>query len=303
MPNTMYSKINNLLSGEMQREMEEMRRELEESRKQLTASAEEMRRDADKLRQDLRNRVAANQRQGTYTDKSLYDSFYSPLSPLTSSQFETRSSRNQPSSRSKNMKKQLRVVDKTTINDDITTYTTETHTVRISTAVTSQEKEYGTRKIIGMETVDWWEYVLVYGFLKGTKIAYEYNIVKDLVNKPEHIVSLVDKGVVILTFTPKKFVPKEEIQNDPNTNENVIIRTGTLCREVQLKIEIPYKKNETLEEVKKGFFLYEEKFEKLVPDYEALGVNIAKELNDKKMSNDFKLQIVNEIENGRIPRI
>jgi hypothetical protein len=296
----MYDKINNLLSDNDKRNLARMKEEIEETRKEIQRVAESLRKD----------------------NKNLYEEFYGKSSPNSYSHPITGSTFGQNRISNKDVAEilransyygkisaaktkkpaQLRTIDKSVIIDNIELFTPATHVVRLSTKVTSQYQQHGTKKIIGMEKVDWWEYVLIYGFFKATKLAYEYNIVKDLIKNPAHVVSLVNKGVLVLTFVPRKSNDLKEVVENIK-GEDVVVKTGTWYRDFKLSIEIPYKTVTKVEEKKKGFFLYEETFETIEPDYEALGAKVSQELDDKKINEGFKLIIANEIKNGRVSRV
>lgn len=323
----MYDKINNLLSDSLKEDIQQMKKELEESRRQLMRDADELRLEADKIRKELRDKIAAKTTLRPNSpmpsppkppqDRSLHDSFYGHQDWKIQSgttyyqqsiQDKLKKDFNYGTitmASAKKKKPAPKVVDKITYIDNIELFTPTTHVVRVSTRETSQDRENGTRQIVGMETVDWWEYVLIYGFLKATKIAYEYNIVKDMVKNPQHIVSLVNKGVLVLKFIPKKSndVKEQLVKTNDIIGEEVLLKTGTMYREFTLSIEIPYKTGKRKKEVKNGYFLYEENYETIEVDYEELGRKIAQELNDKKVNGDFKQIIINEIENGRVSRV
>jgi hypothetical protein len=309
---SMYDKINNLISDDLYRDMEKIKRELEETRRELHESSKEMMKDSERMRLDLRDQIAQqrrNQTQGYNPTASTYQQQirFDPLtvsSKYNDDYYTSITMAKKAAGKSKTIvPKSNKIVDRRVTNNDISTYTPDTHMVKVSTKITHQDRENGTKKMIGMETVDWWEYVLIYGFFKATKIAYEFNIVKDMVKNPQHVVSLINKGAVVLTFVPKKGHDERSIEYDPKLGMNVDVLTGTLYREFQLPIEIPYKTGTKTVETKDGYFLYEETYETIEPDYEALGKRIASELEEKKINEGFKQLIANEIENGRISRV
>jgi hypothetical protein len=301
----MYSKINNLLSENDKRYIARMKEELEQSRKEIQKEAENLRKEKENLYEEFYDKSSPNSHSNpitgtTFQNRQRMAYIPNPSFPKPSiGNYYQNYNTIQPKTKKT---AQLRTIDKSVIIDNIELFTPATHVVRLSTRVTSQYQQHGTKKIIGMEKVDWWEYVLIYGFFKATKLAYEYNIVKDLIKNPAHVVSLVNKGVLVLTFVPRKSNDLKEVVENIK-GEDVVVKTGTWYRDFKLSIEIPYKTVTKVEEKKKGFFLYEETFETIEPDYEALGAKVSQELDDKKINEGFKLIIANEIKNGRVSRV
>lgn len=304
----MYDKINNLLSDNDKRNLARMKEEIEETRKEIQRVAESLRKDNKNLYEEFYGKSSPNSYSHPITGSTFQNRLRMALIPKSptvadvSARLRANSYYGKMSAAKTKKPAQLRTIDKSVIIDNIELFTPATHVVRLSTKVTSQYQQHGTKKIIGMEKVDWWEYVLIYGFFKATKLAYEYNIVKDLIKNPAHVVSLVNKGVLVLTFVPRKSNDLKEVVENIK-GEDVLVKTGTWYRDFKLSIEIPYKTVTKVEEKKKGFFLYEETFETIEPDYEALGAKVSQELDDKKINEGFKLIIANEIKNGRVSRV
>jgi len=184
---------------------------------------------------------------------------------------------------------------------DVKDFTNETHSVKLALQSAKYYNEEITTKIVGMETVDWWEYILLYGFFKSFKLGYEYTKVKEFIDKGVKSTRTVCGQNIEITFIPK--------QNDVKENfviidgQRIIRKTGTLCDTAVISLEVPQKQKPETHEYRKGYFVYEDSFSTLVIDFIALKEQIEKMLTDRNVHPTLIEEIKNNLNNGRLSRI
>jgi hypothetical protein len=158
-------------------------------------------------------------------------------------------------------------------------FTKDTHKVELALRSANYYSEQITTKIVGMETVDWWEYVLIYGFVKSFKLGYEYTKVKDLIQKGVQSSRTVSGQNLEIKFIPKKKNDVKRVQ-DTVDGKPVIRVQGVVYEPQTICLEVPQKSEQRKEEYRRGYFVYEDTFSTLVIDYDALREQIDQMLTD-----------------------
>lgn len=185
---------------------------------------------------------------------------------------------------------------------DIDQFTNSTHRVEVGLKSANYYSEQITTKIVGMETVDWWEYVLIYGFVKSLKLGYEYTKVKEYIEKGVQSTRTVSGQNLFIKFIPKKKNDVKQIQ-DTVENQPVIRESGTIYESGSLGFEVPQKSEVKTEEYRRGYFVYEDTFSTLVIDYDALNEQIDKMLIDSNVHPTLIEEIKLILKNGRLSTI
>lgn len=184
---------------------------------------------------------------------------------------------------------------------DLKDFTNDTHLVKLALKSADYYSEEITTKIVGMETVDWWEYILLYGFVKSLKLGYEYTKVKQFIDKGIKSTRTVSGQNLEITFVPKISDVKQNF--DIVGGLKVIRETGTVYDTVVLCLEIPKKSRPETHEYNKGYFVYEDSFSTLVIDYDALNEQIEKMLIDCNIHPTLIEEIKLILKNGRLSAI
>ena len=183
---------------------------------------------------------------------------------------------------------------------NIENFTNETHDVFVRLKYANYYSEQITTKIVGMENVDWWEYVLIYGFFKSLMLGYEYTKVKDYINGVQSTRTVSGQNLEII-FIPKKNDVKQNF--DTLNGQTVIRETGIIYDSATICLEVPQKGESKTEEYRKGYFVYEDSFTNLVIDYDALAEKIEQMLIDSKLHPTLIQEIIKILNNGRLSTI
>jgi hypothetical protein len=158
--------------------------------------------------------------------------------------------------------------------DNIEEFTDQTHNISLTYGNGAVQMEYGTTQIVGMDKVEWWEYILLYGFSKAFKLSVEYNKVKHLINSPTVKNRTRSLKTLIVTLKPKS------------------ARGSVLYREKKLHMELPHKKVTKVEEYESEYFLYEDKFETFEIDQEQFYIALEKFLKESKVHQSLINQVI-----------
>lgn len=162
-------------------------------------------------------------------------------------------------------------------------------------------EEKVTEKLVGKETVEWWELLLLYGFgkLVKTEVALDKN--KDLIKQPKTSVLLKRKDGFLVQFHPSSQGKLEKVLTKIE-DEDVYKLIGTKYVKQVIILEIPYDVvSETTEYVKDGL-IYEKHVETHQPNYTKFLNSLENELNERKISQNLKLEILQQIY-GRLRRV
>jgi hypothetical protein len=152
-------------------------------------------------------------------------------------------------------------------------FTSDSHLTYVRLVDNDYYSEIVETKIVGMEKVDWWEYVLIYGIFKALKISFEYTKLKDMIENGRKSSRTVSGKLVEINFTPKiRFEAKRNYET--LDGQNIIRETGTRYESALLSVEVPQNKITKTNEYKIGYFLYEDTYDTLEVEY-------------KKLVNDF----------------
>lgn len=182
--------------------------------------------------------------------------------------------------------KKLPIIDNVKIVKNIEDFTPETYGVGVSFIDHGHYSIQRFTKIVGMEQVEWWEYVMVYGFIKAAYIYAQYSAKKELIKHGVQSTATVGGKVMGVNFYPKiKSKPSENVEI--LEGQKVIRRTGTLYEKKLIYIEIPLKKVPRKQEYQEGLFLYEENYEAFEPDFEKLKENLVPLLRAKNVPEAF----------------
>lgn len=184
---------------------------------------------------------------------------------------------------------------------DIENFTSETHDVLVELKSANYYSEQITTKIVGMETVDWWEYVLIYGFFKSLKLAYEYTKVKEYINKGVQSTRTVSGVNLEIKFISKMNNVKQNL--DTVNGQTVIRETGTVYDLATIYLDVPQKVESKTQEYHKGYFVYEDTFTTLVIDYDVFAEKIEQMLINYKVHPSLIQKIIIILSNGRLSRI
>lgn len=162
------------------------------------------------------------------------------------------------------------------ITNDIDKFTDQTHGISLTYGTGSLYNEYISRKIVGMDKVEWWEYILVYGFLKAAKLSIEYQKVKHLIEKGETLTRSKNLKTLVITLRPLT-------KNYP---------------EKKLYVELPHRAVSKVEEYESGYFLYEDTYQTQEIDNNQFRSAVEKFLIASKVHESLINKVLNQ--HGRL---
>lgn len=183
---------------------------------------------------------------------------------------------------------------------EIERFTTDTHYVTLNLKRYDYYNAAAITRVVGIEEVEWWEYVLIYGFFKTLKISYEYEQHKPYLRQGVENKKLVNGFKLEIKFIPKQ-QGKVERKEEKLEDKIVIKETGTVYEPVLLNLEIPQIKESKREVYQKGYFLFEDIYDTLVPDYKALNEQM-EELLKPYSVHESLIEVIKTItkEDGRL---
>lgn len=193
----------------------------------------------------------------------------------------------------------IKHIDEVVKIDDIEKFTDATHDVSIKLVSSSYYTQTVTTKIIGMEHVEWWEYILLYGFIKGLKISYEYSKIKSKIDQNIETIRSVDGHVLEIILIPKGTNKPQQFKEIVN-GQRVIREKGTIYGSSIVRIEIPQIKIKKTQEYTKGYFMYEDTFDALEIDYDTFGLTFTELLTKNKIHESLINEIIKKVNNGRL---
>lgn len=188
------------------------------------------------------------------------------------------------------------IINEVKVIDNIQDFTSKTHTVYVRLIDHDYYSEMVDVKVVGMENVEWWEYVFLYGFFKQAKITFEYAKNSDLIKNGGKISKTVSGKRLEVVFSPKEIFSPKRVA-DVIDGQPVIREQGIKYSIGRIFIEIPLNKVEKINEYKEGYFIFEEKNSILEPDFKKL-INDFEEIQSMKNINpelveEIKKQITN----------
>jgi hypothetical protein len=152
------------------------------------------------------------------------------------------------------------------------------------------------KRIVGMESVEWWEYVLIYGVFKALKIATEYQKVKAYIDKPVIEYPSTVKQKLRITLTPRKRIATH-FEYPESSSLSYVKKITREFDTLTLDIPIVYSSRIETREEKKGYFLYDVKETKNFYDKVASAERAAKILQDRGVHNTFTEMVLNAFKN------
>jgi hypothetical protein len=259
--------------------------------KQRILKEEQMRKVRNLLNSDVQESIRSLQREfedmkrdfRKETDDLLNDRYSVPLSKARPQQANS----------------VLPVYDQKRVIDKLEYFNIHTHKVNVKLVLTTIFEARTTSKLIGIETVDWWEYMFIYGFLKKFKISYEHEKHRNA-PKLSNNVKYVNKHVLNLKFNPVSEATNVQKIEQIKDNKKILVETGNVYRSVELNVEIPYVAVTKQIEVQRGYLLFEDTIETMEVDHSGLEKNVTDLLTEKNVNSDLKNKILTYLKNGRL---
>lgn len=197
----------------------------------------------------------------------------------------------------------LPVINEVVRIDNVEMFTDQTHGTLVRFIDNDYYTEQVETKVVGMEQVDWWEYVLIYGIFKALKISFEYTKLKEMIERGMKSTRTVSGKLLEINFVPRKKFEASRTYDTLN-GETVIRERGTKYESAILLIEVPQNKVRKTQEYKQGYFLYEDTFDTLELDYNKLLHNFDEIVAKYNIHESLKVEIKkNIISNGRLSGI
>jgi hypothetical protein len=239
----------------------------------------------------------------TLSDKEKYDKIRQEIrkgATFIDDMSAARKIANIPGSSTRDVKSSPQIINEVVVVDKVEFFTDQTHGAVVRFINNDYYSEQIETKVVGMEQVDWWEYVLIYGIFKALKISFEYTKLKEIVNRGMKSNRKVSGKLLEINLVPrKKFDATRTI--DTLNGKSVIRETGTKYESALFVIEVPQNKVRKTQEYKKGFFIFEDTFDTLEVDYNKLLHDLDEILIKNNIHESFKMEIKkNIINNGRL---
>lgn len=188
----------------------------------------------------------------------------------------------------------LRVIDETT-DLKLEEFTESTHDVLVGLmSKGGSYNETTTSIVVGKDSVEWWEYVLLYGIYKAIKLAVAIDKYGHMIKTPVTNAIVKEKQAFLIQFRPKNSGSIIK-RADSIEGEAVYRMIGKKYLNESIVVDLPYNDSVKTTETVKDYLIFENKVDTLEPDLNRFLLNLESTLAEKKVPEKFRLIILKQI--------